>query len=533
MALTSSQLSTKSGKPRGRRKSRKSRTLHKANGAISARVKKIGADKFALVCIDPAKDRSEWMMADYFGNLLVEPRTVEHQPVHLQLMVELIREAQLQHNIGDMIVTIERTGNYHQTIQRLLKRAGWEVRIVHPFATRQYRLPADAGIKTDATDLCAQHRAAVAGFGLCEAPLLPLESQLRLRVRHRRDLVQKSSGLDCQIREHLHLAMPRFANQFANLFSHQAAMLIASQFESPQAIVRSSRAELEQCLRKKKVSFQSRTIEKIIAWAQQAVKLVESHEQALLHHAVWTDLFDLRQQIRAKITQLESNIAADLVRTPYIRLLAIPGINVVSAADFAAEMGSITRYANANAITGRAGLFPSRYQSDQTDVAGGLVRMANRRLRAALMQVADNLAKVNNHFRQDAYEQEARGIDKRAVRVRIAKRFSRLAFACVAGDQPLRHPCCRDPNSIIEKLRAFHYAHRTSPMQALADMETAVSQLPYDTLGYEAEVVAMSLEQQNQQRRGPTRLGDLLPAVLAKLSLQRQAKTDKETTASD
>ena len=56
-------------------------------------------------------------------------------------------------------------------------------------------------------------------------------------------------------------------------------------------------------------------------------------------------------------------------------------------------MGPISGYANANAITGRAGLFPSRYQSDQTDNdRGPLIRHSNRRLRCVLMRIADNLA---------------------------------------------------------------------------------------------------------------------------------------------
>ncbi len=55
-------------------KPRKRQTLQKPNGIISPRVKKVGGDKFAIVCVDPAKHRSEWMMADYFGNLLIEPK---------------------------------------------------------------------------------------------------------------------------------------------------------------------------------------------------------------------------------------------------------------------------------------------------------------------------------------------------------------------------------------------------------------------------------------------------------------------------
>ena len=201
-----------------------------------------------------------------------------------------------------------------------------------------------------------------------------------------------------------------------------------------------------------------------------------------MHHAIWTDLHELYQHSQRQIVALERQLASDVVQTPYVRLMAIPGINVVSAADLAAEMGPISAYANANAITGRAGLFPSRYQSDQTDNnRGPLIRQANRRLRCVLMRVADNLACHCAYYRGQAEVDKARGVDKRASRVKIAKRFSRLALACVAGDEPMRHPCFQKPDSILEKLRLFHYEHETSVDQLLDDLKTTVEQLPYNT----------------------------------------------------
>src|SRR5215475_11244511 len=96
-------------------------------------------------------------------------------------------------------------------------------------------------------------------------------------------------------------------------------------------------------------------------------------------------------------------LAGGVVQTPYVLLLAIPGINVVTIADLAGELGPISLYLNANAITGRAGLMPSRYQSDQVDCANGpLRRRGNRRLRAVLMQTADNLIQCNHYFRARA-----------------------------------------------------------------------------------------------------------------------------------
>ncbi len=66
---------------RHRRKSKSSprQTLQKPNDVIAPRVKKVGGERFAIVCVDPAKHRSEWMMADYYGNLLIQPRTLDRE----------------------------------------------------------------------------------------------------------------------------------------------------------------------------------------------------------------------------------------------------------------------------------------------------------------------------------------------------------------------------------------------------------------------------------------------------------------------
>ena len=259
-----------------------------------------------------------------------------------------------------------------------------------------------------------------------------------------------------------------------------------------------------------------RTIERVLAWARGASNL--PIQDGPLHHAVWTDLYELYQHFRRKISALEQGLARDLTRTPYVRLLAIPGINAVSAAELAAEMGPIHRYANANAITGRSGLYPSRHQSDQTDNASGpIIRQANRRLRCVLMRIADNLACHSSYYRGQAELDQSRGVDKRASRVKIAKRFSRLVLACVAGDEPMRHPCFQQPDSILEKLRRFHHDHQTSLEHVMEDLQATVSQLPYNTRHHEAQIVAAVLEQQTKRRRGATAIGELMPAVLARL----------------
>lgn len=61
----------RSGRSQRKAKSPKNQTLQKPSGVIAPRVQKVGGEHFAIVCVDPAKHRSDWVMADYFGNVLI------------------------------------------------------------------------------------------------------------------------------------------------------------------------------------------------------------------------------------------------------------------------------------------------------------------------------------------------------------------------------------------------------------------------------------------------------------------------------
>ena len=150
-------------------------------------------------------------------------------------------------------------------------------------------------------------------------------------------------------------------------------------------------------LRRAEIRVHQPTLEKILAWARSAPA---AEEESNIHLKILIELDDDRLSKVRGVRAIEAQLAGLLVHTPYVLLMGIPGINVVSAAEFAGEMGPIERYATARAITGRAGLFPSRYQSDRVDYPDGqLVRCANRNLRRAIMMIADNLIKCNDHFR--------------------------------------------------------------------------------------------------------------------------------------
>lgn len=211
--------------------------------------------------------------------------------------------------------------------------------------------------------------------------------------------------------------------------------------------------------------------------------------------------------------------------------MAIPGINLVTVADLASELGPMAFYLNANALTGRAGRMPSRYQSDQVDCANGpLRRRGNRRLRAVLMQTADNLAQCNHYFRARAAQWQRAGKDPRWLRVKIAKIFSRLAFALVAGRQLFAHPCCQPRHYLLGKLLAFHSEHATDLVAQLRDLQAVVEQLPTTRCPAEADAVPEQLDAL-RKRRGPQPLADILEVVLVRLAARMIQSTSTESAA--
>jgi transposase len=425
------------------------------------------------------------------------------------------------------------TGTYHRPVQRAFRKAGSETRLVHPFASRHYRLPAHADTKTDDHDLEGIFRATINGFGLAEPDWDDLYRQLQILARHRRDLVKKRAKIQSQIRQALERCLPGYAALFPedDLWTRPVAMAVARHATRPEAIREAGIAGVQRWLSEEKLRAQDRTIERLVSWSANAAAA-----DPLCEHLarVWHTLYEDWQAKTRQIGRLEQDLAKILVKTPYLLLLSHPGINVVSGGELAGEMGPIEHYAHAKAISGRAGLFPSRYQSDEVDRANGpLARFRNARLRAAWMRVADCLIKSNAYYRGKAELWKQRGVDPRDVRSRVANRATRTVFQMVGGRRLYHHPSRLDRSYVMVKLLEFHKEHGTPPVEILHDLREAAAQIP--KAAYAAEAVPLQeicRKARRSRRSGPQAIGDILLVVLAKLGVG-QVQSEAEAPSPD
>src|SRR5438094_3724995 len=104
-------------------KATKGFVLQKPNGLLTPRVQAVGPEHFGIVALDCAKARSRYFLADFYGRVLLEPTTLPHSHGDLQAGIARIRRAVTQHRLADLVVAIERTGQYHRPVQQAFRQA--------------------------------------------------------------------------------------------------------------------------------------------------------------------------------------------------------------------------------------------------------------------------------------------------------------------------------------------------------------------------------------------------------------------------
>ena len=501
------------------------RYVGKPAGVIQHRVEVAGASRFGIVSVDCAQRRSKWMLLDFYGRVLVEPTDVEHKAGSLTAMTAQIKEAFAKFRIRDSIAAVEMTGVYHKPVQAALRKAGLDTRTVHPFASKHYRRALHPGQKTDENDLEAIFHAAINGYGLATLPVDAIYQSLQRLARHRGNLVKQRAKLQVQIRNMMHESMPGYDELFIqhHFFKKSVAMPVAKKFSTAAAIKRAGADGLAKHLKQAKIRFHSSTLDRVVAWAHAAP---EPTGLVAMLTDQWSGLLQVWELLTEQINRTEREMAGFLVKTPYVLLLSVTGINVVSAAGLAGEAGPIEHYASARAINGRAGLYPSRYQSDMVDHQGGLTRSCNRRLRSAAMMVAKNLIKCHPYYRGLSSFWQKQKVDPRDRHCRIANRAMRMVFQLVSGRQVWRGKGV-DREAILSKLREFHRDHHSDLDRMIADLHNAIAWLPKSTYASEAKPLQ---ELAAKKRRGSQRIGDLLVDLLIRLGVKTEKSLDSESS---
>ena len=120
--------------------------------------------------------------------------------------------------------------------------------------------------------------------------------------------------------------------------------------------------------------------------------------QAMLE-AVVEPMLRARDALRAEFAALHRQLLA-VVRDDATcrRLMTAPGVGAVVAATFTSAVDDPGRFAKSRSVGAHFGLTPRRYQSGETDVAGGISRVGDAMARTALYEAAQSVLTRTTRF---------------------------------------------------------------------------------------------------------------------------------------
>ncbi len=120
--------------------------------------------------------------------------------------------------------------------------------------------------------------------------------------------------------------------------------------------------------------------------------------QAMLE-AVVEPMLRAREGLRTEAAALHRRVLA-IVREHAVcrRLMTVPGVGAVVALTFVAAVDDPTRFRRSRDVGAHFGLTPRRYQSGETDVVGGITRVGDASVRAALYEAANVLLTRGTRF---------------------------------------------------------------------------------------------------------------------------------------
>lgn len=452
------------------------------DGSLRKRIREVGPEHFGLLLVDSGKRHYAVRLTNFFGDDLWEPEPVRSHRIALEAMMAEVERQMAKHGLTDLVVGIERTGRWHQPVKQMVEKK-WPVKMIHPFTTKQLRQPASSGIKTDPIDLTAMLRAMICGYGTEDLELPEPWLEFRLVSRARADLVGKRACLKTQCAGRMEALLPGYTDLFGDLWKTPAAAALIAAYPSARKLLRADAERIMERLSRMGVKCQRSTVDRVRAWAAQAAP---ADAGAAVHQRILRDHLAVIRHLTVLIDRYEADLLGLLVQTPVVLLLSITGLNVVSASDYGSEMGPDEHYIGAKNVTGRAGLFPARYQSDGTDHADGpVVAGRNARLRQTIIDIAHNLLSRNPYFQAWRRLPDHKDLENKEARVAVGNRYVRISFHMLRHRTVFNHPLAGRQDSVLCKLLAFGRDRRVPADRLYGLCAQALRQLPDDCLEFE------------------------------------------------
>ncbi len=401
----------------------------------------IEPSELLIVALDISKFQPKAAIFEYFGDVVEEPFFFTPDYRGINQLCETARKALDNSGKQKIIFAVENTGHYHENITKLLEGNGQRVISINATTTHEERKAFLDYSKTDDLDLHAI-AAAVSGVKVTFTELPDgLKEELRYLTRTRRFLIKERSKLVIVIRTILDHYWPyiqgipdiidgktkirKAFDDFTTSFFISFIKLVPS----PNEALAMGEEGLLKLFQEKNLRIGRERILLILESAKLSRPISNTMLQHYVHHAKYHADGILR--LNREIGRLEDRIEQLLCQTRGVFLLSMQQVNVISAAEFMAEIGlDLERYHSASAIIKLAGTNPVPVQSAGHNGQMCISKQGNPWLREAVTRIGKNLSEGCNPYFA-AFTQHLSCRYGKQKRVAAGNKFIRVAYAMI------------------------------------------------------------------------------------------------------
>lgn len=165
------------------------------------------------------------------------------------------------------------------------------------------------------------------------------------------------------------------------------------------------------------------------AWTKRWLKQLDQVQLRPTSAWILEQHLDRLSDLNRRITLVEKRIADELVSDAVAqRLLAMPGVGLVTAATLRAEIADFERFQNGKQLARYCGLSPRNASSGERESDSGLIKAGNPQLRAVLVETAHRLLWHDEYWMKFAAGLLRRGKPKSVVVAAVANRWVRRLY---------------------------------------------------------------------------------------------------------
>jgi transposase len=395
--------------------------------------------------IDIAKYYHSAMVVNFFGDVIIPKFDFPYNNHGIDFLRKKLGIAQKQTQAKKLFLGLESTGHYHENLAASLIASGYDVQVIRPIDSKHERDNVHA--KTDAIDLAAIAKVIISNKGTRSHIPDAIYYNLQRASRTHRQLTWQETRTKSIITMLVDKTFNTLWNPEGPIFSDKwgkASLLFVQNYPTPQQATRMGAKRLAAFFRKHNTKLGIDTANRIITLAKitpaRPLEEMESDIKALRAH------IQVLETLMPAILEQKRQMVKFLVQTPGTYLLSVPGIGVVYASDFTAEVGDVHRFAYAKQIISHAGTAPRKHQSGEVDKANlPTSHQGKKLLRATVNQIALSLNAhcPEYHLYYSKKHFQYKDAPKKA-KTATANRFIKLAFALMKNET-LYYPSIVNP----------------------------------------------------------------------------------------